>query len=162
LTLSSCANVSRLGLLALVVGITAAGAATAKSAPSSGCTAGTTQALVRSFVAGYNAGRVAAIDRMWAREPSFQWYSTIAPGSRLGSKAYDRTTLAAYFRRRARMHERITLIELRAGYDQKRNLVNFAGKLVRHADDGGTAGPKDFKGAAACPARGPSLIVWSM
>jgi hypothetical protein len=155
-------NVSRLGLLALVVGVASAGAAGAASAPSSRCTAGTTRALVRSFVAGYNAGHVAAIDRMWAREPFFQWYSTIAPGTRLGSKAYDRTTLAAYFRTRVRVHERITLTELRAGYDQQRNLVDFGGKLVRRADDSGPAGPKDFKGAAACLATGPSLIVWSM
>ena len=59
-----------------------------------------TKALVHSFVAGYNSGRVSAIDRLWAPEPYFQWYSTIGPGSRLGSKAYDRTTLDAYFRTR--------------------------------------------------------------
>jgi hypothetical protein len=118
--------VSRLGLLGL-----------AASAPSSACTAGATKTLVRSFVAGYNAGHVTAIDRMWAREPSFQWYSTIAPGARLGSKAYDRATLAAYFRTRVRVHERIVLTELRAGYDPTRNLVNFSGKLV--AQRGGPA-----------------------
>jgi hypothetical protein len=99
---------------------------------------------------------------MWAPEPYFQWYSTIGPGSRLGSKAYDRTTLAAYFRARARMHERIVLTQLRAGYDAKRNLVNFGGKLVRSADDLHASGPRDFKGAAACRATGPTLIVWSM
>jgi hypothetical protein len=157
-----CSNVSRLGLLALALGITAACCGTAASARSSRCTAGTTKALVRAFVADYDAGHVAAIDRMWAREPSFQWYSTIAPGSRLGSKAYDRTTLAAYFRARVRAHERITVTELRAGFDPTRNLVNFGGKLVRHADDGGSSGPKDFKGAATCRVTGPSLIVWSM
>jgi hypothetical protein len=143
--------VSRLGLLGL-----------AASAPSSACTAGATKTLVRSFVAGYNAGHVTAIDRMWAREPSFQWYSTIAPGARLGSKAYDRATLAAYFRTRVRVHERIVLTELRAGYDPTRNLVNFSGKLVRSAGDLPAVGPKDFKGAAACRTTGPTLIVWSM
>ena len=61
-----------------------------------------------------------------------------------------------------RRHERIVLTQLRAGYDPNRNLVNFSGKLVRRADDGGTAGPKDFKGAAACRSTGPTLIVWSM
>jgi hypothetical protein len=143
--------VSRLGLLGL-----------AASAPSSACTAGATKTLVRSFVAGYNAGHVTAIDRMWAREPSFQWYSTIAPGARLGSKAHDRATLAAYFRTRVRVHERIVLTELRAGYDPTRNLVNFSGKLVRSAGDLPAVGPKDFKGAAACRTTGPALIVWSM
>jgi hypothetical protein len=154
---------ARLALLALVGGIAAAGgAAGAASAPSSGCTAAATKTLVHSFVAGYKAGHVAAIDRMWAPEPYFQWYSTIAPGGRLGSKAYDRTTLAAYFRTRVRVHEKIVLTQLHAGYDAKRNLVNFAGKLVRSADDLTATGPKDFKGAAACRATGPTLIVWSM
>ncbi len=150
-------------MLVLAAGIAAAaGAAGTAGAPSSGCTADSTKALVRSFVAGYNTGRVAAIDRMWAREPFFQWYSTIGPGSRLGSKAYDRTTLAAYFRARVRAHERIVLTKLGARYDSQRNLVNFAGKLVRSADDLPAIGPKDFKGAAACQPTGPLLIVWSM
>ena len=151
----------RLGLLALVAGVAAASGTAASAAPSP-CTAGATEALVRSFVAGYKAGHVAAIDRMWAPEPYFQWYSTIGPGSRLGSKAYDRTTLAAYFRTRTRVHEKIVVTQLHAGYDPKRNLVNFSGKLVRSADDLPATGPKDFKGAAACRSTGPTLIVWSM
>jgi hypothetical protein len=151
----------RLGLLTLVAGVAAAAGTVATAAPSP-CTAGATKALVRSFVARYNAGRVGAIDGMWAPEPYFQWYSTIGPGRRLGSKAYDRTTLAAYFRARVRVHEKLVVTQLGAGYDSKRNLVNFAGKLVRSADDLAAAGPKDFKGAAACQATGPTLIVWSM
>jgi hypothetical protein len=151
--------VSRLGLLALVACIAAAAAPSGHAAR---CTADSTKALVRSFVAGYSAGRVATVDRLWAPEPYFQWYSTIGPGRRLGSKAYDRATLAGYFRARVRVHEKLVLIELGAGYDAKRNLVNFAGKLVRSADDLPATSPKDFKGAAACRPAGPVLIVWSM
>jgi hypothetical protein len=132
------------------------------SGHAAGCTADSTKALVRSFVAGYNAGRVVAIDRLWAPEPYFQWYSTIGPGSRLGSKAYARATLTAYFRARVRLHEKLVLSKLDAGYDAMRNLVHFAGKLVRSADDLPATGPKDFKGAAACRPSGPALIVWSM
>jgi hypothetical protein len=71
-------------------------------------------------------------------------------------------TLAAYFRTRVRVHERIVLTELRAGYDPTRNLVNFSGKLVRSVGDLPAVGPKVFKGAAACRTTGPTLIVWSM
>src|SRR4051812_2052796 len=110
-------------------------AGTGPAAPSTGCTGPATTALVHRFVASYAAGRVAAIDRMWAPEPRFQWYSTLDPGRRLGARAYDRSTLAAYFRSRVRAHERIRLLELGAGYDPDRKLVDFGGKLVRRADD---------------------------
>jgi hypothetical protein len=140
----------------------AAVAGTAPPAQAAGCTADATKAVVRSFVADYNAGRVAAIDRLWAPEPYFQWYSTIGPGRRLGSKAYDRATLAGYFRARVRLHEKLVVTKVGAGYDATRNLVNFAGKLIRSADDLRATAPKDFKGAAACRPAGPALIVWSM
>jgi hypothetical protein len=127
-----------------------------------GCTADATKALVRTFVRDYNNGRVAALDRLWAPEPRFQWFSTGPPGARLASRAYERATLAAYFRTRVHVHERIRLTELRAGYDPNRNIVNFSGKLVRSADDLRPRPPHNFKGAAECYSAGPTLIVWSM
>ena len=126
------------------------------------CTPATTKALVRSFVAEYDKGHVQAINRMWAPKPYFQWFSTRAPGGRLGAQAYDRATLAAYFRARAHAHERLVLTQLGAGYDPTRNIVNFAGYLLRSADDIHSAGPHPFKGAADCRSGNPSLIVWSM
>jgi hypothetical protein len=127
-----------------------------------GCSAPATQSLVRTFVRNYNSGRVTAMDRLWAPAPRFQWFSTIGPGARLGRRARDRSTLADYFRARVRVHERIRLVSLGAGYDPRRNIVNFAGKLVRSADDIRPRPPQDFKGAADCESGAPSLIVWSM
>jgi hypothetical protein len=127
------------------------------------CTANATKVLVRAFVRGYDKGHVQLIDRMWARSPRFHWFSSGAPGARLGQRAYDRTTLAAYFRSRVRVHERIRLTLLRAGYDPTRDIVNFSGKLVRSARDiRRPRGPRDFKGAADCLSSRPMLIVWSM
>ena len=128
----------------------------------SGCTAEAAKVLVRTFVRGYNGGQVAAIDHLWAPEPGFQWFSTGPPGGRLGSRAYNRATLSAYFRARVRVHERLRLTVLRAGYDGQRNIVNFSGKLVRTADDLNAGPPHDFKGAAGCDSGKPTLIVWSM
>jgi hypothetical protein len=125
------------------------------------CTAVTTKALVQKFVRNYDSGQVAAIDRLWAREPYFEWFSTRAPGARLGPAAYNRSTLASYFRARVRAHENLRVIRLGAGYDAKRNIVNFAGKLVRRADHLPAGDPQDFKGAVRCANR-PLLIVWSM
>jgi hypothetical protein len=126
-----------------------------------GCTTDATKARVRAFAINYTSGRVATVERMWAPEPRFQWFSTGSPGARLGARAYDRSTLAAYFRARVRVHERIRVLRVGAGYDEARNLVHFNGKLVRSADD---LRPKilDFKGAMDCEGTRPTLIVWSM
>jgi hypothetical protein len=128
----------------------------------SGCTVAATKQLVQAFVANFNHGRVDAAVRAWAPAPRFQWYSTTRPGKRLGSASKDRSTLASYFRSRTRMHERIRLTEFGAGYDPKRKIVNFGGKLIRSADDASdTPTPRDFKGAADCRTGDPRLIVWS-
>jgi hypothetical protein len=128
------------------------------------CTAETTIALVRRFVAAYSHGQVVRlVDAFWAPSGRFLWFSTGPPGKRLGRPAYDRSTLAAYFRGRVRAHERLRLIELRAGYDAARDLVHFSGKLVRTADERPPPRtPHDFKGAADCVNAKPRLIVWSM
>src|SRR5919202_5899880 len=132
-------------------------------ARASACTADATRVLVHSFARSYGAGRVAVINRMWAPEPRFQWFSTGKPGTRLGPPAYVRSTLARYFRSRVRVHERLRVTDLRAGYDPGRGIVNFSGKLVRSADDiRSRRPPHDFKGAADCVSGRPMLIVWSM
>ncbi len=150
--------------LAAFIATPATQARTANTAATSagGCNAPTTKTLVQTFVRDYNAGEVSAIDRLWAREPYFQWFSSGAPGARLGPTAYNRTTLAAYFRARVRAQERLRLTELHTGYDRARNIVNFSGKLVRSAADLPTPLSHDFKGAADCISGKPTLIVWSM
>ena len=128
-----------------------------------GCTGEATRTLVQSFARNYSTGHVAVIDRMWAPEPRFQWFSSGKPGARLGRPAHVRSTLAWYFRSRVRVHERLRLTELGAGYDPARDIVNFGGKLVRSADDiRPRRPPHDFKGAADCVSGRPMLIVWSM
>ena len=126
------------------------------------CTADATQSLIRAFVRDYGRGQVIAIGRMWAPAPRFQWFSTGPPGTRLGERAKDRSTLVTYFQTRVRAREQIRLTLLRSGYDPARDIVNFGGKLVRTAKDMRPRGPQDFKGAADCFSGRPLLIVWSM
>jgi len=143
--------------------VTALATALLLAASGGPCTGDTTRMLVHSFVRNYSGGRVAAIDRMWAPEPRFQWFSSGKPGARLGPPAYVRSTLARYFRSRVRVHERLRLTELRVRYDPQRKIVNFSGKVVRSADDiRPRRPPQDFKGAADCLSGRPTLIVWSM
>jgi hypothetical protein len=145
----------------LALGVSAAGGRAAPVREVS-CGADSTKTLIHEFVRSYAAGRVAMIDGLWAPAPRFQWFSTGPPGARLGAKAYNRATLSGYFRSRVRVHERIRLTRLGAGYDAKRDIVNFGGKLVRTADDVRSQAPHDFKGAADCVSGRPLFIVWSM
>jgi hypothetical protein len=135
---------------------------TETAATAGGCPAVRTRMLVHRFVRRYDDGDASAAARLWAPEPYFQWFSTGPPGARLGPAAYNRATLAAYLRTRVRKHERLRLTELHTGYDQERKIVNFAGKLVRSAADLPAGPAHEFKGAAACLAGKPTLIVWSM
>lgn len=147
------------GLAAVVVLL----AASADARASSACTADATRVLVQSFTRNYSAGRVGVINRMWAPEPRFEWFSSGKPGARRGPPARVRSTLALYFRSRVRVHERLRLTDLRAGYDPGRGIVHFSGKVLRSADDiRRQRPPHDFKGAADCVSGRPMLIVWSM
>jgi len=156
------------GLLAAIAAVLVAVGEASGEAGSTGaavgtdCTASAAKNLVREFISAYSGGRVAAADRVWAPAPRFQWFSTGPPGARLGARAYNRSTLGSYFRTRARAHEKLRLVQLRAGYDAPREIVNFAGRLVRSASDIAPRRLRDFKGAADCLSRRPMLIVWSM
>jgi hypothetical protein len=152
-----------MALRLVVVGLVLLAGSAGTSAATAGCTPGTTKTLVHAFVRNYSAGRVAVVNRMWAPEPRFRWFSSGKPDARLRAAAYVRSTLASYFRSRVRVHERLRLTELRAGKDPARGVVDFSGKLVRSADDiRPRRPPQDFKGAADCVSGGPTLIVWSM
>jgi hypothetical protein len=126
------------------------------------CTPAATRVTLHRFVADIDRGEASAAAQLFAPEPLFQWYSTRAPGRRLGAQAYDRGTLASYFKARVRAHEHLRLTKLDARYDAGRHIVNFSGKLVRTADGLQSNAPHWFKGAAACMQFGPSIIVWSM
>jgi hypothetical protein len=150
-------------LLSVLVGGALVFSNPVRSSAGEGCTADATKALIASFVRGYGAGRVGAIDRMFAPAPRFAWFSAGKPQSRLGMPSHARSTLAAYFRARVRKHERIRIVRLGAGYDPRRRIVNFGGELIRSADDiRPRRGPTPFKGAADCLSGRPTFIVWSM
>jgi len=145
-------------LFALTAGLVLPAGARADAVAGS-CTAVATTALVRQFVARYNSADATAADRLFAPAPRFQWFSS---AQRAGD-AKDRATLRAYFRSRALVHERLRIVTLGAGYEARRHLVQFGGKLIRTADDRRTRiRPQDFKGSADCVSGRPRFIVWSM
>jgi hypothetical protein len=130
-----------------------------------GCSTSSVKSTVRAFASAYDRGRASIAERYFAPEPTFEWFSTGPPGSRLGAPARDRATLRAYLAARARLHEKLSITVLDAGYDSRRRDFDFGGKLIRTSDDhaAATAGrPQDFKGSAVCRGGRPVLFVWSM
>jgi hypothetical protein len=109
------------------------------------------------FVAAFNRGDLRRLDRLFAREPEFGWYSTQEPGERFDYAAKNRSTLIPYFRERHAMGERLKMQSF-----QNRG-SGFQYGLIRSADD---LEPTryDGKGQAHCyPGSSPKTIfVWSM
>jgi hypothetical protein len=136
------------GALCVVAGTRAA---TARSTGHA-CSSDAVASVVRSFLSAYSAGNAAAVDRLFAREPAFQWFSMRGPQARLGRKAYDRSTIRAYVLRRHRHHERLTEVLIQG---------NLRFILVRSADDYGRH-QVEGKGDVRCAGGTAKLIVWSI
>jgi hypothetical protein len=124
------------------------------------CAAGEVERVVARFVFAFNARRLVALDRVFASEPGFEWYSTGAPGARVGPAAYERSTLMPYFRARQRQGERLRLVRLR-GNGNANGYGHFQFLLERRTR---TLPPRVYegKGAAICAAGGDTIAVWSV
>jgi hypothetical protein len=145
------------------VGATASNeAAPQKLAQLHACSRAGVKALLRSLVTALNAGDLASVDEIVAKEPAFMWYSVQgAPGRRIGAAARNRGTLLRYLRERRRQKEQLSIRGLVfPGYSEGQRLVNFNFVATRRALD---YGPKTIvgKGAVNCRPR-PRVAVWSL
>ena len=124
------------------------------------CAAGEAQRVVQRYVRAFNARNLAALDRVFAPAASFNWFSTGAPGSRLGPSAYDRSTLLRYFRARHRAGEHLRLVRFR-GNGNANGYSHFQFFIERRAR---TLPPTVYegKGAAICAASGDTISVFSV
>ena len=93
------------GIAALIALTGRPGDATARPA----CASAETRAALASFVDAHNRGDSERLDSLFAEEPGFEWYSTSAPGERLGQEAKRRRTLIRYFERRHAAGDRFVL-----------------------------------------------------
>ena len=124
------------------------------------CAPGDAQRVVQRYVNAFNAWNVRALDRVFAPAASFNWFSTGAPGRRLGPAAYDRSTLMPYFRARHRAGERLRLVRFSGGgnangYSHFQFFIERRARALRRTIYEG-------KGAAICAASGDSISVWSV
>jgi hypothetical protein len=151
---SRSAALAALGVIALVA------ASGSPAASSRDCTPSEGRQLVVGFVRAFNAGNTVRLDRLFASEPAFQWYSTGKPGARLGRAAYDRSTLMRYFAARHRRGERLRLLWMSRGGNAN-GYFGFGFHLLRQARD---LRPTAYegKGAAVCSESGARIAVWSV
>jgi hypothetical protein len=116
------------------------------------CDVAAVSGTLRAFVRAYNGGFLPRLDRLVSRKP-FYFYASSGPGSRLLPEAKNRETLMAYFRRRHRQHDRLSLLSFRFnGHESQRELGHFELHGRRRADDfrGGEWFGMLAKGAVAC------------
>ena len=131
------------------------------------CTPAEAKSSVTRFVKAFNEGNGRGLDRAFASEPDFRWYSTDAPGQRILPAAAHRARLLRYFAARHARMERLTIRSIRVNANtissgSLKSYGNFEVKLVRAASD---LAPTNYqgKGALHCYASRPDqLIVWSM
>jgi hypothetical protein len=123
------------------------------------CTTAEARQLVLKFIRAFNRGDRRRLDRIFAKEPAFHWYSTGKPGDRAGEDAENRSTLMRYFARRHRHRERLELLQWRGGQTPKAEFgFQF---IIRRRADTLRPTPLEGKGALYCAGRGNKIIVWS-
>ena len=123
------------------------------------CASGDVPRVVQRFVRAFNARNLRALDRVFAPAAYFNWFSSGAPGTRLGPPAYDRSTLIAYFKARQRQGERLRLVWVSRGGN-----ANGYGHFGFHVERRARGLPPkvyEGKGAAICAASGDTISVWS-
>ena len=152
-------RVAALAALALAL-VPAAALGAAPPADAEDCLAGESRRVVARFVAAFNGRDLPALDRVFAPEASFNWYSTGAPGVRLNAAAHDRSTLIPYFRARHRQGEKLRLVSFR-GNGNSNGYAHFQFRLERRTR---ALVPTVYqgKGAAICAASGDTISVWSV
>jgi hypothetical protein len=121
------------------------------------CSRTDTSNALRSFVGAFNDGSFEKLDALFAQEPDFQWYSTQAPGQRLGVEAKNRGTLIPYLRRRHAAGDEFRLRSFRWN-GRSAHWSNFGFLALRKNPRGGWL-RSEGKGAAICDGEDASLIV---
>ena len=124
------------------------------------CDPAETNAVVERFIAAFNAGDLAVLDRVFAPEGRFRWYSVDAPGERLRSESLRRSTLVGYFAERHARRERLALRSWRFN-GRRGSLGHFEFRLTRRATDLDPM-PYAGKGAIDCGLRPRAIVVLAM
>lgn len=128
------------------------------------CDVAAVSATLHAFVRAYDRGALRRLDRLFSRT-NFYWYSSGGPGVRRLEQAKERATLIAYFARRHRHGDRLSLLSFRFnGHEPQRELGHFDLTGRRRADDfdGGRWFRVSAKGAVDCSSAPVTIAVLSL
>lgn len=128
------------------------------------CTPSEVRTTVRRILAAFNRGDLDALDRSFARDPGFRWYSTAEPGRRQPMVIRARGSLVPYLARRHARGERLHLENIRVNGNTEANppYGNFTFHLTRRSENLEQTRYQG-KGAAYCFRTAPDVVlVWSM
>ena len=128
------------------------------------CTPSEVRTTVRRILAAFNRGDLDALDRSFARDPGFRWYSTAEPGRRRPMVIRARGSLVPYLARRHARGERLHLENIRVNGNTEANppYGNFTFHLTRRSENLEQTRYQG-KGAAYCFRTAPDVVlVWSM
>jgi hypothetical protein len=128
------------------------------------CTPSEVRATVRRILAAFNRGDLDALDRSFARDPGFRWYSTAEPGRRRPMVIRARGSLVPDLARRHARGERLHLENIRVNGNTEANppYGNFTFHLTRRSENLEQTRYQG-KGAAYCFRTAPDVVlVWSM
>jgi hypothetical protein len=121
----------------------------------------TAHRLVVRYIEAYNKGDVRRLDRIFAPEPAFQWYSAPGPDQRFSPAAEDRAGLIPYFAARHRTGDRLRLKRFK--YNGRRatdDTGHFEMTLRRRTAKGARWRDSASKGAIVCARK--QIIVTSL
>lgn len=113
------------------------------------CDVAALRATFGGFVGAYNGGELRALERLFAREPGFVWFSSGGPARS------NRDALLDDLQRRHKRGDRLRVMTYRFnGYDRDRDRGHFEFEALRRADDLADGGWLEVagKGALDCAA----------
>ena len=94
------------------------------------CDVAAVRVTFSAFVLAFNRGAFDALDRLFAREPRFVWFSSGGPARS------HRDALLDHLRRRHERGDRLRIVAYRFnGYERKREIAHFEFEAWRRADD---------------------------
>jgi hypothetical protein len=118
------------------------------------CDVAALRATFGAFVRAYNRGERRTLDRLFAREPSFVWFSSGGPARS------NRGTLRDHLQLRHEQGDRLRVLSYRFnGYERERDIGHFQFDAQRRADDLGDGGWLEVAGKGALDCAAPPVTI---
>ena len=118
------------------------------------CDVAALRATFGAFVRAFNQGELRTLDRLFAREPRFVWFSSGGPARS------NRGALLDHLQRRHEQGDRLRTPTYRFnGYERERNIGHFEFKAQRRADDLAAGRWFDVVGNGALDCAAPPVTI---